>query len=234
MTKRRFDIRCRAALAAALLPWPMQAVFAATDPCRAAADYLEQAAAANNVRTTVQCKLGGADRFRLVQGSWLVTVSAGSLISGTVLVALMPSADALPQRRLVVPMGVEIQSPAWLVNRALRRGEMVTAADVVRAGYAWPVGVQPLPAGDEAPVGRVRKALRMGEAIAAGDLLNPGVVPSGELVSAVLRADGLAVQVPAVLLAEARIGERVRVQLKDRRVVLEGRLTDASSVDIES
>lgn len=132
---------------------------------------------------------------------------------------------------LRVPLSLSWTGPAWVSERALAAGSSLRAADLRQVQLRWPEGQAVELAGAQAPSGRLRHALRAGEAITAAALLPADLLQRGDAVTLLLRDGALELRLPAQLSAPARVGETVRVQAQGRTELVQGRLTDAQTVE---
>jgi flagellar basal body P-ring formation protein FlgA len=134
-----------------------------------------------------------------------------------------------------VPLTVGWVAPAWVSTRELAAGAVLQPGDLELQSLRWPDGML-LRRADPAtvPDGRTRRSLRRGEIVTDEALLLTHALVRGDRVTAVLAGGAVEVRLPAELIADARIGERARVQAAGRRVPLEGRLIDAQTFKVDS
>lgn len=105
--------------------------------------------------------------------------------------------------------------------RALDRGEVVQAADVVMVRQPRPQGPQALADGLEAAIGQaVRHTVRAGQPVLAADLTRPEIVARGEEATLTFEVPGLILTVRAKVMGGGALGDTVPVlNLQSQRVV---------------
>ena len=199
----------------------------ADSPCEVATTLITQAAAARQFEVDVTCQLPpGA---QTVSGRWMANGGLPSLVSGPARVSLQ-AAGSMP-RTLAVPIVLTVKSTAWLTRRAVAAGQVIGPQDLVRQmAFSWPVGVLPSAGPTEPPVGRARQYLRAGEVLSLREVAALDELMRGDVVTLSLRTGAMTVEQPAVLVADARIGQMARVQIKGRREVVEAWITDPTTV----
>ena len=144
------------------------------------------------------------------------------------------ASDSVPYLQQV-PLNVTWVAPAWISTRQLTAGAVLQPGDLELQSVRWPDGMLLQPADATAiPSGRMRRALRSGEILTDAALLPAHALVRGDRVTAVLAEGAVEVLLPAELLADAKVGERARVQALGRRVPLEGRLTSAQTFKVDS
>ncbi|HSW06354.1 flagellar basal body P-ring formation chaperone FlgA [Aquabacterium sp.] len=217
-----------------MLAWFTTATAGAlTDPCEMAERFVnDAAAAAAGLSVTVRCRLPEADRVRAEHGQWRLAEPIPALLSGAGRIVVSVLASGRAVQRIAVPVQLELRSAAWVASRNLLAGERLGTGDTELREIAWPTGQRPTVGGDTAPTGRARRAIAAGDPVSSAQLLGENTVAFGDPVSVSWASPALAIQAAGVLVTPGRVGDIVRVQLKDRRVTLEGRLVDASSVEI--
>ncbi|PTT79703.1 flagella basal body P-ring formation protein FlgA, partial [Pelomonas sp. HMWF004] len=134
-----------------------------------------------------------------------------------------------------VPLSIDWLAPAWVSLRDLPMGAPLQADDLALQTRRWPAGMAVSPVRDDArPTGRLRQAVRAGEFVTAAQLVPADALIRGDRLTAVLSEGSMEIRMPVQLLAAARVGERARVQVQGRTVVLEGLLADAQTVKVDS
>jgi flagella basal body P-ring formation protein FlgA len=126
---------------------------------------------------------------------------------------------------------VFVEAACPRATRALRRGEIVGATDVVVATCdPGRVALDPLPAGP-ALVGVVtRRAIAEGGLVTAASVSAAPAVRSGEEVTTIVRHGALEARGRAVALENGALGGRVRVLVNRRS--LRGRVVAAGAVEV--
>jgi flagella basal body P-ring formation protein FlgA len=205
---------------------------ALADPCEMAERFVNDAARASGVSVTVRCKLPEAERLRAERGQWRLAEPIPELLSGAGRIVVNALAEGGAARRIAVPVQLELRSAAWVASRDVLAGERLGDGDTELREITWPAGRRPVMKGDAAPTGRVRRAITAGEPVSSTQLIDDRAATSGDPVSVSWASSALAIQAAGVLVTPGRVGDIVRVQLKDRRVTLEGRLVDTSSVEV--
>jgi flagella basal body P-ring formation protein FlgA len=201
------------------------------DPC-AAVRAAVSAAAASGVAVDVQCTAAQTDQAPAGSAGWVLAEPLPAIEAGPtrfVLATRLPDGSV---RRMGLAVRLGLRSEAWVLQRQVRAGEEVSVRDVVRLPVEWMPGERRGGASAVPPMGRARQALREGQVIESSHVADAAGLLPGDAVTALIQQDGLVVRIPAVLVRSARVGERVLVQLKDRRATLEGRLVDRNLVDV--
>jgi flagella basal body P-ring formation protein FlgA len=125
-------------------------------------------------------------------------------------------------------------APAWIATRTLAAGDVPMAEDLRVRPHRWADGLTVQAAEGPAPQRRLRRAVRQGEVLSAESWLPPDGLLRGDRLEAVLASGGVEIRTPVTLLAQARVGERVRVQPVGRTDVLDGVLTDHATVQVQA
>ena len=202
-----------------------------TDPC-AAVRHAVGAAVAPGVVVDVQCTVAPGDAASVGGIDWMLAGPLPAIEAGSarfVLTARQPDGAV---RRTVLAARLALRSEAWVLQRQVRAGEEISASNLVRTAVDWLPGERHEPAPEKPPLGRARHALRTGQVVEPSHVVDDAGLLSGDAVTALLRQGELVVRMPATLVRPARVGERVLVQLKDRRSTIEGRLVDRHLVDV--
>lgn len=152
--------------------------------------------------------------------------------SGPLTLTVRAEAAGQPVTHRVVARVIWI-APAWIAARALAAGDVLAENDLHVIPHRWPDGLTIQAAEGPPSQRRLKRAVRQGDAISADSLLPLDGLLRGDRLDAVLASGGVEIRTPVTLLAPARIGERVRVQPVGRADVLDGVLTDRTTVRME-
>jgi flagella basal body P-ring formation protein FlgA len=207
----------------------------AEEVCATTRDLVQRAATARGLSAEVQCPQARAVDVRTASPRWsLGDEGRMAWRSGPARVVLRLQGEGMPDRDIGVPVTLSLASRAWVARHDLRAGDAVTAQALeLREDHAWPVGATPEPAGTTVPSGRAKAPIKAGDAVLAGQLTQPRQRMQGDAVTVALRAPNLTLEVPAVLVGHAQIGQPARVQLQGRRDTLQGVLVDGATVVVE-
>jgi len=137
------------------------------------------------------------------------------------------------ERIVRVPLELTVQAQQWCATQPLAGGEPVVDAkfDVCRRPVTRPQQLRT--AGLPLPTGRLKRALRSGETLSPDDVADAALQMRGDPVTVVFRSGALAIESPGQLGQDARIGDTVRVRLRQGESV-EGRLASAGWVEVET
>jgi flagella basal body P-ring formation protein FlgA len=197
--------------------------------CDNARRLVGDAASARELNVRLTCARVTPLRLPMGPVTWELLGSPPPLASGASRLALRVSV-AGRSSLTGLPVTLTVSSDAWVVQRDFAEGEVLRPNDVRRSAVEWPVGVAPVPATPAPPVGRLRRALRAGDPVLPASLLPGDERLQGDVVTVEMRTHTVTLEVPAVLMADARVGQPARAQLKGRRVTVEGRLVDAGTL----
>lgn len=118
--------------------------------------------------------------------------------------------------------------------RPVRRGAIVTAADLAPARHALGRGpLRPLPDAAEIVDGRATRDLAADACLTAGLVAPQPVVRQGDEVTGVLRLDAVEARAVLVAVDSGRIGARIRVMNADSRRLFRARVVARALVEIE-
>lgn len=211
--------------------------YASGDPlCDVARAELERHAQANGMRVDVRCRAPGGYRppasATLQAAPWPRDQRPrGGALTWPVRVV---SANTRPYVRHV-PLTAVWTAPAWVGTHALQPGAQLQPGDLELQSRRWPEGLTVQPADAEhPPAGRLRQSLRSGDILDIAALVPSDMLQRGDHVTAVLIEGAVEINLPARLLAPARVGERARVQPNNRTEALEGRLMDPRTLKVDS
>ena len=207
----------------------------AEDVCATTRDLVERAAAARGLSAEVQCPQARAINVPTASLHWSLADEGGmAWRAGPARVVLRLQAEGARERDVGVPVTLSLASKAWVARHDIRSGDAVTAQALeLRENHAWPVGHTPEPAAATAPSGRAKAPIKAGDALRASQLTPPHQRLQGDAVTVALRTPNLTLEVPAVLVSHAQIGQPARVQLQGRRDTLQGVLVDGATVVVE-
>jgi flagella basal body P-ring formation protein FlgA len=207
----------------------------AEEVCATTRDLVQRAAAARGLSAQVQCAQARAINVPTASLHWSLADEGGMVWRpGPARVVLRLQAEGARERDVGVPVTLSLASSAWVARHDLRAGDTVTAQALeLRENHAWPVGHTPEPAATTAPSGRARAPIKAGDAVRASQLTLPQQRLQGDAVTVAFRARNLTVEMPAVLVSHAQIGQPARVQLQGRRDTLQGVLVDGATVVVE-
>lgn len=124
-------------------------------------------------------------------------------------------------------------APAWIALRSHAAGDLLTPQSLRASPHRWAEGVVVHAAEGPPPTGRLKRAVREGDVMHADALVPADGLMRGDRLEALVAAGGVEIRTPVMLLAHARIGERVRVQPMGRADVLDGLLVDRATVMVE-
>lgn len=121
---------------------------------------------------------------------------------------------------LYVAAQVQVIGPYLVSARALRPGEILTAADLAEQhGDLTEMGRQLLTDPAQAVGSQMRFAVAQGQPLRASMIAQPQVIESGRPVAVIVQGDGFRVANTGVALSNARAGDGVRVRLPSGKVV---------------
>lgn len=136
------------------------------------------------------------------------------------------------------PLAVRIfdTTPLLIAKRPVRKGQMLTAADVVVQAPTretrMPVGKALVYQLEEALGKEAGRALREGEVVSADLCLPPLMIRRGEIVTAITSGGGIAIRRRGVAVADARQGEAAEMELLDSKDRLFGRVVGPGEMAI--
>ena len=138
--------------------------------------------------------------------------------------------DGNPVGRAWARVEVFRSRPALVLVRNVRRGDVLSAADVeVRSGDTGWAGLSD----PEAAVGkRVTRSLRAGTPLGPRDLEAVPVVGRGDVLLLVARVGGVVASLPGKALEAAGIGDMLRVENLASGQTVSGVLQDGGVVDV--
>lgn len=161
-------------------------------------------------------------RLRLPACATPPSAEAPAAIRGSS-VSVAVRCDAPMQWTVHVPVRVRDLRQVLVLSRAVRAGEAVDAKQFSlqeRDVTALPFGHLEDPAGIAGQ--QFRRALPAGSALAPADLAAPDWVKRGQMVQLVSRAGAIEVRAEGKALANGAAGQRVRVENRGSRQVVEG------------
>lgn len=207
----------------------------AEEVCATTRDLVQRAAAARGLSAQVQCPQARGILVPTASLRWSLADEARTAWRpGPARVVLRLQAAGAPERDIGVPVTLSLASRAWVARHDLRAGDAVTAQALeLREDHAWLVGETPEPAATTAPSGRAKAPIKAGDAVHASQLTPPHQRLQGDAVTVALRAQNLTLEMPAVLVSHAQIGQPARVQVQGRRDTLQGVLVDGATVVVE-
>ncbi len=214
------------ALLCTLLPIGPAVAREAASPCLLATAAVQQHAQTLRAQVEVQCRGQGIYLQPLPDAQALAQPRAGRpMASGPQNWPVEIRSTDGTRRTVQVPLQLQWTAPVWVVAHALPAGHALGADDVRIEMQAWPAGVPlTLARAGQPPVGRLPHAMPAGMPLNLNTLLPADLLPRGEAVTAVLGEGAVSLQRPARLLAAARPGAEVRIQLQGQPAVLQGRL----------
>ncbi len=198
--------------------------------CEEAQALLAQAAAAQRLEVSVACMPGKGTGGEA--GRWALEGPLPALVSGPARVALRPRSRE-PARALAVPVVLTVRSTAWVARHDIGAGQPLGMQDLARQPIDWPVGVVPASGEELPPQGRARQAIRAGRAVGAAMVAAGDELMQGDPVTLHVRTGAMTIERPAVLVADARVGQMARVQIKGQREVVEAWIAAPTTVVLE-
>ncbi len=135
---------------------------------------------------------------------------------------------------VLVPVGLETDAELLIAARPMSRGQTPGTADVRSARRSLP-GISTLYISNlnEIRAQHLIRAVATGQALTRDLLAAAPVVRRGEAVTLVANLSGLEIRVPGRALADARPGDRVRVQNVNSLKIIEGRADEAGVVEVD-
>lgn len=213
-----------------------QAAVRAVDAETVCADVrsaLSARAAAQGVDVTITCPHAVSLSLPSGPTDWLVSTNDLAWASGPARLKFLVRTQDGHSQTVIVPVVMALSSKAWVAAKDLRAGDAVDASTLEWRDVSWPVGQVFVPPPPQAPAGRTKTTIKAGDIVLANRLVPDTERLQGDPVKVLVRADGITLEMPAVLSANAQVGQVARVQLKGRRDTLEGVLVDASHVIVE-
>lgn len=158
----------------------------------------------------------------------------GSATASRVLVTMDIEVDGVFVRTVRVPLLVRASRVALVARHALPAGGRATADDIEMVSLTVSgMRAEPLRAPDVHLPVRLKRALEPGQALTAEDVSDAGAVLRGDRVQLVFGEGNVVVETAAVVQADARLGERVRVKPLNGDDAIEGRLVGEGVVQAE-
>jgi flagella basal body P-ring formation protein FlgA len=137
-------------------------------------------------------------------------------------------------RSVLVPLAVSAHRDVYVARRALAAGSVAEAADFEqRDEDVAALADAPLAPGTLAHGGRVRQALAGGQVVTARQMAPDDMVLRGDHVRLVSRGGGIAVETGATALADALVGQQVRVRPERSNEMVTARVMAPGLVSID-
>jgi flagella basal body P-ring formation protein FlgA len=137
-------------------------------------------------------------------------------------------------RSVLVPLAVSAHRDVYVARRALAAGSVAAAADFEqRDEDVAALADAPLAPGTLARGGRVRQALAGGQVVTARQMAPNDMVLRGDHVRLVSQGGGIAVETGATALADALVGQQVRVRPERSNEMVTARVMAPDLVSIE-
>ncbi len=201
---------------------------------RAAAESYARQALANSAFPIYARSVGLDDRLTLPDcpGKTSASLPAGANWGERTLVQLR--CDDGIHWSVMVPIHIESEMPVLVLRAASARGANLQTSDVSKETRRVP-GISADYVNSTAQLMRqhLRRPLGAGSVLRVMDLEGDALVHRGELVSVVSETRGMRIQVEAVALADARSGERVRLQNRGSLKLLDGVVDTDGTVRVQ-
>ena len=137
-------------------------------------------------------------------------------------------------RSVLVPLAVNAQRDVYVARRALVAGSVAAAADFEqRDEDVAALADAPLAPGTLEHGGRVRQALAAGQVVTARQMAPNDMVLRGDRVRLVSQGAGIAVETSATALADALVGQQVRVRPERSNEMVTARVMAPDLVSID-
>lgn len=137
-------------------------------------------------------------------------------------------------RSVLVPLAVSAHRNVYVARRALAAGSVAAAADFEqRDEDVAALADAPLAPGTLDHGGRVRQALAGGQVVTARQMAPDDMVLRGDHVRLVSQGGGIAVETGATALADALVGQQVRVRPERSNEMVTARVTAPGLVSID-
>ena len=137
-------------------------------------------------------------------------------------------------RSVLVPLAVSAHRNVYVARRALAAGSVAAAADFEqRDEDVAALADAPLAPGTLDHGGRVRQALAGGQVVTARQMAPNDMVLRGDHVRLVSQGGGIAVETGATALADALVGQQVRVRPERSNEMVTARVTAPGLVSID-
>lgn len=128
---------------------------------------------------------------------------------------------------------VRVAVSHWHTTRAVRRGGILDARDLVQVRHVLAPGTLQRPAGEVLLVGsRVARDLAAGACLSTAPVLPALAVLAGDEVNAVLRLPGVEVRTRMVAVDAGKVGAAVRVRALEGKTVIRARIVGRGEVEI--
>lgn len=195
--------------------------------CGLAVKGLQAEAAKRRWTLEVQCGLTPSSELDSSR-TWRLRGPLPPLISGSARVSL-ESTDS-SHHVVAVPVRLTVTSSVWKTIMAVPEDHPVQADWLTQTEFQWPVGVVPIEITNTPPSGRARRPLSVGDTVWPHHLISFDQAHRGGSVTLQLRQGPLSIERLGILMADARVGQTVRVQIKGQRDVVEGLLASPQMV----
>jgi flagella basal body P-ring formation protein FlgA len=212
------------------------------DVIQAASDYVGQQAPwpaedvvirpAEGAALTEPLTLRGGDRVRLI-----AELPANSVLLGRVNVSVAIEINGAAIATVTVPLDVKVQQNVVTAAQRIERGEQLnqTNTRLTRRLVDAPHLISP---GDGLLGKRCKRALQAGQLITAADVEGsaddtPVLIQPRQQVQLIAKRGGFRISAVGEALQEGRAGQMIRVRNVRSKVELQGRVIDASTVEVD-
>ena len=139
-----------------------------------------------------------------------------------------------PHWTVLLPVDIESQVPVLILKVSASRDARLAAGDV-RQESRWVPGLPGdyVNALSDLSKQHLRRPLGAGTVLTASDLERDAVIKRGQLVTVLAESAGMRIQGEAIALADARIGERLRLQNRGSLKLIEGMVDEEGIVRVD-
>ena len=197
--------------------------------------YLESRASWSADEMEVQNIRINPKRIWLPRGkvSFKIDQAAGGALLGKVSSMVTVLVDGKPLRRARACANIEVYKQVLCASCGLRRGQIITAADLTKATMPLSKLKTRYFQRPEELIGLAAShTLRPGQVITADKLTKPAVVKRGSRVMIVAESPAILVRVPGRVEEKGAVGDFVRVKNLGSRKVIIAQVTDSSTVRV--
>jgi len=187
------------------------------------------------VERSVDCVLEPGESLRVPAGAQLLAadVSRLELVDGPQRVDLDVGTLRHADRAVGVTLRLGLRAPQWCARGPIAAGESLAASAFERCVVPVRHRAQIETAGAALPGGRLRRALHAGDVLAATDVAGVDAALAGDSIVVRYRAGGFQLESRGTLLADARLGDQVRVRIGAANQAAVGRLAGEGLVELE-
>ena len=183
----------------------------------------------------VGCVSGPGRALRVPAGARAISadVSKLAMVDGPQRVDVEVGAPDHAARAVGVTLRLALRAPQWCARAPMAAGESLASAGFARCVVPVRHAAQVDTAGAPLPEGRLRRALHAGDVLAANDVAGDDVALAGDPIVVHYRAGIVELESRGTLLADARVGDQVRVRIGAAAQPAIGRLAGERLVELE-